>query len=83
MNFLHIKLDISITLFFYHSHIIVIIFRHTILLSRFTTFYKGFYDQLKIFYKFDHILHANKHLNKEKYFSKNILFQNKTERRPI
>ena len=69
MNFLHIKLDISITLFFYYYHIIVIIFRHTILLSRFTTFYKGFYDQLKIFYKFDHILYTNKHLNKEKYFT--------------
>lgn len=35
----------------------------------FTTFYKGFYDQSKIFYKFDYILLANKHLKMEKYFT--------------
>lgn len=69
MNFLHIKLDISITLFFYHYHIIVIIFRHTILLSCLLLFIKDFTINWKYFTKFDHILHATKHLNKEKYFS--------------
>ena len=35
----------------------------------FTTFYKEFYGQRKIFYKFDYILPANKHLKIEKYFT--------------
>ena len=48
-----------------------------VFVKRFTTFYTGFYDQWKIFYKFGHILPANKHLKIEKHFSKNILLQNK------
>ena len=40
-------------------------------------FYKGFYGQWKIFYKFDHILHANKHRKLGKHFLENILLQNK------
>ena len=35
----------------------------------FTNFYKGFYNQWKIFYKFDEILHLNKHLKMGKYFT--------------
>ena len=34
-----------------------------------------------IFYKFDHILHANKHLKMGKHFLKNILLQNKRSSR--
>lgn len=49
MNFLHIKLDISITLFFYHYHCHNFPSHYSSIM--FTTFYKGFYDQLKIFYK--------------------------------
>ena len=44
------------------------------------TFYKflriKFY-QRKIFYNFDHILHAIKHLKMRKYFIENIFRQNK------
>ena len=40
-------------------------------------FYNGFYVQQKIFYKFDHILPVNKHLEMGKYFPINILPQNK------
>ena len=36
--------------------------------KRFPIFYKGFYSQRKIFYKFDHILDANKCLKMRKYF---------------
>ena len=43
----------------------------------FTNFYKGFYGQRKIFYKFDEILHLNKHLKMRKYFLENNLLQNK------
>ena len=38
---------------------------------------KDFTAYGKIFYKFDHILHINKHLNMRKHFLENILFQNK------
>ena len=39
----------------------------------FQTFYKEFYNQRKIFYKFDHILHANKHqLKVGKHYPNNI-----------
>ena len=33
--------------------------------------------KLKIFYNFDYILRVNKHLKIEKYFTENILLQNK------
>ena len=40
--------------------------------KRFTTFYKGFYNQWKIFYKFNHILPANKYLEKN-FFEEKLL----------
>ena len=43
----------------------------------FTTFYKGFFGQQKIFYLFDYILHANKYVKIGKHFKIYILFQNK------
>ena len=43
--------------------------------KHFTTFYKGFYGQRKIFYEFDYILPRNTW--NRKIFSKNILLQNK------
>ena len=39
------------------------------LTKRFTAFYKEFYGKHKIFYKFDHILNANKYLKIRKYFT--------------
>ena len=43
----------------------------------FTTFYKRFYDQWKLFYKFDHILHSNNYLKMRKHFLINSLLQNR------
>lgn len=42
-------------------------------------FYKEFYNQRKIFYKFDCILHEIKYLKMEKYISKNILLSKQME----
>ena len=40
----------------------------------FIIFYTGFYGQQKIFYKFDHILLANKYLKMGKHFPKKIFY---------
>ena len=45
--------------------------------KHFIIFYKKFYSQWKIFYKFDYILPTNKHLKNGKTFLKNILLQKK------
>ena len=47
------------------------------LVKYFTNFYAQTLVKLKIFYNFDYILHVNKHLKIEKYFTENILLQNK------
>ena len=43
----------------------------------FTSFYPQSFSQRKIFYNFDYILHTIKHLKMGKYFTENILHQNK------
>ena len=45
--------------------------------EHFTTFYKRFNGQKKIFYKFDHILYTNKYLKMIKYCTEDSLLQNK------
>ena len=47
------------------------------LVKYFTSFYPQSFSQRKIFYNFDYILHAIKHLKMGKYFTKNILHRNK------
>ena len=50
------------------------------LVKYFTSFYAQTLVKLKIFYNFDFILHANKHLKIGKYLTENILHWNKRNR---